>query len=276
MINATGNRMTFEIARQARLARAIEQTQIAISTGNRLQRPSDDPSAASRVATIRQSQADSSVWSRNIGLGASLAAHADGVARTLNDRLARAQELMVQGASDTLPPSGRATIAAEIRAIAEEIGSLAATRSSLGQPLFSAGPARAMRFADGVIFAPVPSRAELFESGGVPLSQKLQDMAGAIDSGDRAQLDSGLATVEALVRHGADAAASLGNTAARLDRLADSGATRRIEFAAERSALEDTDFTVAIATLNAQQLTLEAAQAAFARINRRSLIDLLS
>jgi flagellar hook-associated protein 3 FlgL len=39
--------------------------------------------------------------------------------------------------------------------------------------------------------------------------------------------------------------------------------------------LEDTDLTAAIARLNAQQLTLDAAQAAFARINRRSLFDLL-
>jgi flagellar hook-associated protein 3 FlgL len=39
--------------------------------------------------------------------------------------------------------------------------------------------------------------------------------------------------------------------------------------------LEDTDLTQAIATLNAQTLTLDAAQAAFARINRRTLMDIL-
>lgn len=86
MINATGNRMAFEIARQTRLARSIEQIQIDISTGKRIQRPSDDPAAAARVATIRQSQADDDVWKRNIDLGSSLAAQADGVLKGLNER----------------------------------------------------------------------------------------------------------------------------------------------------------------------------------------------
>ena len=48
MINAVGNRMTREIARQSKLADALERTQIQISTGKRLQRMSDDPVAARR------------------------------------------------------------------------------------------------------------------------------------------------------------------------------------------------------------------------------------
>ena len=51
MINAVGNRMTREIARQSKLADALERTQIQISTGKRLQRMSDDPVAARRIAT---------------------------------------------------------------------------------------------------------------------------------------------------------------------------------------------------------------------------------
>jgi flagellar hook-associated protein 3 FlgL len=39
--------------------------------------------------------------------------------------------------------------------------------------------------------------------------------------------------------------------------------------------LEDTDLSAAIAKLNSQTITLEAAQAAFARINRRTLMDIL-
>ena len=49
-----------------------------------------------------------------------------------------------------------------------------------------------------------------------------------------------------------------------------------IDLAAERTNLEATDISEAVAQLNAQTLTLEAAQAAFARINRRTLLDLLS
>lgn len=276
MINATGNRMSFEIGRQSRLAKAIEATQIQISTGNRLQRPSDDPGASVRIADIRRTQADSEVWKRNIELGASLAGQADGILHTLNERLARVQELTVQGSTGSQPQSARDTIAAAIRAIAEEVDALGQAQSSLGQLLFSGGPARSMRFGDGVVFAPVPASADVFEYSGMPISAQLKAIASAIESGDRLQLDGALATVDGLAQHGASVAATIGNSASRLDRLADSNETRTVELAAERTGLEKTDLTAAIATLNAQQLTLEAAQAAFARINRRSLIDLLS
>ena len=45
--------------------------------------------------------------------------------------------------------------------------------------------------------------------------------------------------------------------------------------AALEDFIEDTDIVSATAKLNAQTITLEAAQAAFARINRRSLFDIL-
>lgn len=276
MINATGNRMTFEINRQSQLAKAIEATQIQISTGNRIQRASDDPGASIRIADIRRTQADSDVWKRNIELGSSLANQADGALKTLNDRLARAQELTIQGANGSQPQSARDTIAAEIRAIAEEVTALGQTKSSLGQPLFSNGPARSLRFGDGIVFAPVPASSDVFQYSGLSLSQHLETLAAAVQSGDRAQLDNALTTADGLIQHGASVAATIGNSASRLDRLSDSNETRSVDLAAERTGLEKTDLTTAIATLNAQQLTLEAAQSAFARINRRSLIDLLS
>lgn len=276
MINATGHRMSFEIARQSTLARAVERTQIQISTGNRIQRASDDPGASSRIADIRRTQADADVWKRNIELGASLSGQADGVVRTLNERLGRAQELTIQGSTGSQPQAARDTIAAEIRAIADEIGALGQVESSLGEPLFSSYAPRAMRFASGVMFAPVPAQAAVFSYGGLPLVQHLEAIAVAVQGGGRAQLDAALTTADALVQHGAAVAATIGNAASRLERLVNANEARAIDLAVERTGLEKTDLTTAIATLNAQQLTLEAAQSAFARINRRSLIDLLS
>jgi flagellar hook-associated protein 3 FlgL len=57
MINATGNRMMREITRQSKLADQVDRTQIQISTGKRLQRASDDPVSARRIATIGVTQA---------------------------------------------------------------------------------------------------------------------------------------------------------------------------------------------------------------------------
>src|SRR3546814_13757989 len=66
MINAVGNRMTREIARQQKLAEQLERTQIQISGGKKLLRMSDDPVAARRIATIGTTQASMTAWSSNI------------------------------------------------------------------------------------------------------------------------------------------------------------------------------------------------------------------
>ena len=103
------------------------------------------------------------------------------------------------------------------------------------------------------------------------ITQQITDIAAAI----RAQNPAAITQAQALVNHGSDAAAAIGITAARLDRLSDANASRSIDVSAARSKLEDTDLSVAIAKLNAQTVTLEAAQAAFARINRTTLFDIL-
>jgi flagellar hook-associated protein 3 FlgL len=68
----------------------------------------------------------------------------------------------------------------------------------------------------------------------------------------------------------------IGQRGQRLQSLREASRAQDIDFAVERSELESTDISEAIALLNAQTLTLDAAQAAFARINRRTLLDLLS
>lgn len=102
MINATGNRMTREITRQAKLAQDVAQTQIQLSTGKRLQRASDDPVASARVATLRTAQANNVAWDANIRLGQSLTAQADTVLASASDLLVRAKELSLSAANGTL------------------------------------------------------------------------------------------------------------------------------------------------------------------------------
>jgi flagellar hook-associated protein 3 FlgL len=263
MINATGNRMTMEIRRQSSLARQISDTQITVSTGRRIQRGSDDPVAAARVANIRQSQADNVTWKNNLILGSSLTSQADDILQNMSSRIARAQELMITGSSGNL------------NGIAEEIDGYAAATSSLGEALFSSGNASQIRFGDNAVFVPVPSRADIFEMDGIPISQIIRGAALAATSGGIMPINASLSALQNAVDHVADQAADIGVRGARIDRLREALEQRDIEFSSERSQLEDTDLSEAIARLNAQTLTLEAAQSAFARINRRSLFDIL-
>src|SRR3546814_7610721 len=79
MINATGNRMTREIARQSGLADRIDKLQVQVSSGKRLQRASDDAVSWRRIATIGKAQASADAWQTNIASAQALVAQADGV-----------------------------------------------------------------------------------------------------------------------------------------------------------------------------------------------------
>ncbi|MDZ3831849.1 MAG: flagellin [Sphingopyxis sp.] len=275
MINAIGNRMTREISRQQKLASELERTQIQISSGKRLQRMSDDAIAARRIATIGKTQASMDAWSLNNSAAKAQVAQADGVLKSVSTLLGRARELTLSAANGSTNPADRATIAAELSAIADELDGLAATRDSKGEPLFATGDARIMRFDSDVSFAPVASAADVFVVGGNSISTSLRDAATAVAAGDKAGIDAALGTVTDAVGHIADHHAALGLSAGRLERIGDALKARGIEIEDERSTLEDTDLSVAIAQLNAQELTLSAAQAAFARINRQTLFDIL-
>jgi flagellar hook-associated protein 3 FlgL len=275
MINATGNRMMREIQRQSRLAGDVANSQVHISTGKRIQRASDDPVAAALVGNIRTSQADNASWARNVSLGTALVDQADTALASVSTLLARAQELTLAASNPTANSNDRATLAIEMTAIADEIDVLSASKSSLGGPLFSATTPMAMRLDADTVFAPVPSRSAAFEVAGTAISTQLRTASTAIAAGNAPQIATSLTNVKAAIDHVANVHAEIGINAGRLERLRDTQAGSSISLSAERSMLEDTDLSSAIATLNSQTITLEAAQGAFARINRRTLIDIL-
>ena len=186
MINAVGNRMTREIARQQKLAEQLERTQIQISGGKKLLRMSDDPVAARRIATIGTTQASMTAWSSNINAASALVSQADGVMKSVSDLMSRARELTIAATSDTANPADRSTIAAELGTIADELDALAATRDSNGEPVFAAGAARVMRFDSDLTFAPVPSAADVFVVGGNSLSTGIRVAAAAVAANDEA------------------------------------------------------------------------------------------
>ncbi len=275
MINATGNRMTREIQRQSLLANDIAYTQSQISTGKRLQRASDDAAAAPRLAALRRADSSSAAWSDNINVAKSLVAAADTAMGSTSDLLARARELALAGANATMSPNDRNSLVAELTAIADEIDSIASSKDSNGNALFSNGTALSMRFDSGTSFAPVPSRVDAFSVGGIDIAQRVRDAAAAVQSGDQTAIGGALDSLNQSIGHIADTHAAVGIQAQRLDRLSDHLQSQKIDRTSERSSLEDTDLTTAIANLNAQTITLDAAQAAFARINRRTLFDIL-
>lgn len=276
MINAVGPRMTIEINRQSALARQIADTQTQISTGKRIQRASDDPVAAARVATIARAEANSVAWAANLETGLSLVSQADTAISGMASGLTQARELVLAGATGSASAADRETLAKQLEGIADELDTLVNRKNASGDPLFSTGTSLSVRYNAETVFAPVPSRAEVFQVGGVDLSQVARDAAAALRSGSATTIGNSLTALEGAISHIADAQGDIGQRGQRLDAIKEASTSQGIDFKTERVALESTDLSEAIARLNSQTLTLNAAQAAFARINRQTLFDLLS
>ena len=266
-------RIDNDIARQAALSARIARGQSDISTQKRLQAASDDPAAAVRIAQLRRTQTSEAAWRSNVDAGIAIAARVDGTLSGVAALLDRARELAVNGASDSLSAADRNTIALEIRNLADEVDSLAIATDATGQPVFPAQPLR-LPVGDSLTLTATTSRTDAFDVGARDIGTILRDAATGIATGGAARVIA-LADVTTAIDHLATVRGEQGTRAARFDalrdRLIDSGAA----IAEERSGLEDADIAAAISRVQADQLALDAARSSFARINRRTLFDLL-
>ena len=284
MINSSRFRMSTEINRQGQLSREIARLQTEVSTGKRIQAPSDDPTAAARVSELGRTQANEKAYSRNLATAAALAQRADATMAGVTVSVDRARELMLAGASGTSSAEDRRIFAAELRGLATQIAALATATDSRGVALFSAGDPLQIPVAAGISVVAVGSRAEVFETvttlnGPKSYVDILNDAADALEIPEivprQTATDEALGELEAAVGHIANVAGIQGVRAGRIDTMQDRALDSALEIQEERTGLEGADLTETIARLQSKQLTLEAAQAVFARINQTGLFDLL-
>lgn len=278
MISGTRYRLDLQIAQQSRLSEAIARGQSEISTGKRILAPSDDPMAAATIADISRTQADQAVWTRNIDTASSLAASADTNLSSVATDMDRAKELMLTAASGTTSADDRATIATELRSIADEVSSLRTTLDPRGEPLFRANGALEIPVGPGQQVAAVGARDQIFDSP-VDLVATLRAAADAAVQTDptirSAAITASLSALDSGVQQVANARADQGVRANRLDQLKEQLSSSGEQIAEQKSGLEDVDVTAVVAQLQSQQLNLQAAQAIFVKTNQTSLFDLI-
>jgi flagellar hook-associated protein 3 FlgL len=267
-----GPRISLEIATQSRLNREITRLMNEISGEKRILSPSDDPHAAARVAAIARDQVDQAGWKANVTAAEALAQRADSALGDIRDMMDRAAELI----SAARGPSGDKVVAAlELKAYADEMRLAVQQRDSRGQAVFADGEPLEIPMGGSALLTANPSRESVFGVAGDTLADRLDAAAAALVGGDDAAIAAAFDGITAGQTQVADAIGAQGVRGARIDfalgRLTSQGATA----AEERSALEATDLTTAIPELATKRLTLDAAQAAFAQVNRRTLFDLL-
>lgn len=118
---------------QQKLARLQQQ----ISSGVRLNKPSDDPAAASRVLELEQDVSVNLQYQANINLAEQRLGQQDAVMKTYGDLLNRVRELALQGNNGHLDTTSRNAIAAELDERLSELYSLTNTTDANGDYLLA-------------------------------------------------------------------------------------------------------------------------------------------
>jgi flagellar hook-associated protein 3 FlgL len=271
-------RMDVDIARQSALSARIARGQSDIASSKRLQAGSDDPAASARIAVLRRQDIDVRIWGANADGAASVAARADSGLAAVGLLLDRARELVTSAANDTLNDADRAGIASELAGLADEIDALSVETDAGGARVFPVGAALAVPVGNGLTLDATPTFDDAFSvvagGGSVGISAVLRNAGAAVVLGTTARAVA-LAEVTAASDHISAVRGEQGTRAARIDGARDRLVTVRTDGGEERLALEATDVPATIARVQGDQLALDAAQALFAKVNRRTLFDLL-
>ena len=286
MINSTRYRALTQISQQSKLTAQIARLQSDISTTKRIDTASDDPIAAARVAQLRSEQADTATWKRNIENAQSIAAQADTSIGSVQDVFNRVKELVLAGRTQSVSPTDRAAIVQELGELNVTLNNLMTGTTPTGQPIFPSD-APLQISVSGVLRLPATGKqGDVFDNVAIPsggttslsaIITAAQTAIGTDDPTTRATMaDTVLDNVDASSTHLNSQRAAQGVRASRLDAAADALELGNLRLTEERSGLEDTDVTAAVMQLNAKTLSLQAAQAAFARVNRNTLFDFLS
>jgi flagellar hook-associated protein 3 FlgL len=115
----------------------VFNTQGQLSSGVRVQKPSDDPIAAAQILQLNQTQAEIDQYKKNINGGTSALELEDSQMGAITTLLTRVRELAVQAGDGGLAASDRKAIAAEISSRIDELAGIANTRNANGEYIFA-------------------------------------------------------------------------------------------------------------------------------------------
>lgn len=280
MVFITQRAITEEINRQHRLSQEIAGYQGQISSGVRISNSSQNPQDWVEISDIARQQATNTAWRDNLTYGQARAAQASDNLEEINNLMTRVSELIIQATSNGPGTPGRAAIAADLQGIRSAISELVNQKDYQGTPVFDDTTTVAIPVGRAVTLEAVGTRQSVSEGidvNGTPMTidQILADTIAAVSTGTDADRQAALVASKKALDHVIVAQSVQGVRSQRLDDNNSRLVSTSLLLTERRSSLEDTDLTETIGKLQTKLTTLEAAQAAFARINRQTLFDLL-
>ena len=281
---------------------ALSKSQAQIATGKQILSASDAPDQAATIARLQATISRQESYNKALD---TLQGRLDLESTTLSsgsDVLVRIKELTVQVNNGTQGTVSRAAIATEIKGLRNQLLSLANTRdysgnyifsgSKVGTPAFQADAQGAVSYAGDQTrmnvaigdqraiplnrpgsdaFVRVVRTDQQGNASGVGFFQSLDDLITSMDNNDKAGMQRGLTEVDALHSGIVLAQADAGTSMKVIEQQGTILGDTNITLKSALSKAQDLDMTTAITNMQKQMVSLEAAQASFAKISQLSL-----
>lgn len=272
----------------SRLASLQEQ----LSSGRRINRPSDSPTDTSQAMRLRGSLSANEQYTRNAADGVSRLGIADQALSTTTELVAHARQLALQGRnSGAMSQAARDALATELTQVRAAVLDQANT-TYLSRPVFGGvtdgeqaydatgayvgTPGELTRRVSETsrVRVDVDGRA-VFGEGATSVFSELDSVITALRAGDDAGVAAGLTALDGRLETIGTAHADLGAAYNRVERAQDSLRDTQLDLTKALAGIENIDLPRTMIDINMQEVAYQAALSATARVVQPSLVDFL-
>ena len=281
----------------------VFETQAQLSSGKKLQKPSDDPALATKINNLKSQIDVNQRYLTNLNrMEDTLKMQESTVAGSI-ELVSRIKELSVQGANDTYSASDRKTMAIEVKELIRALADLGNMRGTDGAYLFSGysqgqapfsesstgavtytGSADSLKVMvdDGRRMQLGISGADIFGSvehintstgatSRIDLFASLNSMHEALVTNDGDAIRNNLDKVTSVSEHIIAQQSNIGSRMKRLETLTHAVEDKDYTYKILQSNMEDLDYIEAASRLKNQSLALLAGQQTFTQLSDLSL-----
>ena len=284
----------------------VAEMQAKLASGKSLVKPSDDAEKATLIQRLNSAMQRQDIYQLSLDRADSRIRMEETALSSAQDMLQRIRELAIQGNSDTLSSADRNIIAKEVSSLRDALFSLANTEDESGNYIFSGTAVKTPAFArdsdnkiyyngdqnqisvdiseyrqvkvnraGDVVFNSVERTDADGDVEEVEFFNVLDDFVSALNSGGDQMLSRGLKEISTLTDDMALSLADVGSRLNTVESQRDIIDETKLRYQELLSNAEDLDYATAVTKLSAQVLSLEAAQASFAKISQLNLFNYL-
>jgi len=267
-----------------------------IATGKKLRKPSDDPGGLVLVQRYKVLLSRNEQFSKNIAHVQGFNTNSTSALDSITNDLETARELAVQGASGTVSPEARQSLANNIDQIMNNLVELgnstykgkfifAGTQTSGAPPFSRSGDAVAYGGNSNSIQGEIglnskisynKSGSEIFNPPGGPnIFADLAALKQGLENGDTDAINSAIDTLDRAHEHILSKSAEIGSLQSRLDSTELIIQNENLNLADQLSTLEDTDVARAIVESQAVRNAITTGLRALADVVQTSLVDFI-